>query len=626
MTNNVIPMTAGAQPAAATAAAPSNHMEGTKDAFLQTAMNDTVNAYVSPVTGLKGKPTAADFRDPVAAGKLAFDILDNTNVHYEMRNPFVSKVNKWAAPQFLPNHIIADLLVRTGDFARLISADGTGARLLMRVRTGPDIGIHRAIDPDQPDPELMLMISNLRPSISSRDVAEIIRRMIADIRLRSYDPQADTDNMLVWAANGIFNLHDSTFTDYSDPAFDDRYANAVSTVKLAVRYNPAAAQMPVIKTPSGDDWTFDKQLTDTFDFPGCDPAVRDASIKAIWQMLHLAVRLMSGGMAMWFTNAANGATGRNGKSTITAAVKNLLGLRSVLSTPVEDLNERFALARLPYCSAIISDETSADTKAVEKAAVYKALVTGEAVMVDEKGRTAYSYSGFHGPMIQAMNGVIKLQTVGGSLWRRILVLRFERSFDTADENPLVKAEYLRDPAVLEAILYRALHMPVIDRFSPDVVAALEPNKADVRTQSSKVWAYLDDAAPLLKAWADMRKYHKPEKPFRVPLKLLYDCYRDRNGWSVKAGFNRVLSYPQFTADFVGWIGEHSAEWKLYDKTSVTGLYSWVASSAHGVSPLLAEYPASDWADDGSANIVARGRMIVGRFPSTARGVVEYIGA
>lgn len=605
----------------------------TKDAALKRAVAEAVRKYVSPITGLTGQPTTADYRDPNAAATLAEGILSETELHYNINNAMTDRGGvKWPIPTTIPPHVIADLLVATGDFAVMSSFDGDNARLLMRVRTGSDAGIHKAIDPDHPAPELMLMITNLCPSIATRNVKEVVARILSDIRLQQYDPQRDFDSMLVWCRNGIYNLHDSTFTAYDDPAFDARYSRCISTWKLAVDYNPAATQMPVLKTAIGDDWSWDKQLTDTFDIPGADPAVVKASIKGIEQMFHFCVRGISGGFAIWFTNASDGANGRNGKSTITEVLRQLLGAKNVLATAVEDLGERFALARLPYVAAIVSDETNSDVRAVEKAAVYKALTTGEAVMIDEKQKTAYSYSGFHGLMVQAMNDVLRFMTSGGSLWRRILVYRFERNFELLGECPEVKTDFVKRPEVLEAILYRALHMKPIDRFSPDVVAALEPNKSGVRSMSSKVWAYMEDVECLLREWAyQVNSSPYGGKPFRVPLKLLYDCYRDKvNGWSQSVGLDRPLAYNSFTSDFIGWVSEHSDSWKFFDKSKPTAIPRWMDDYRiyrTDTCPLLWNYPAADWAYDGTYTAAgqSRGAFKADRMPNIARGVLEYVG-
>ena len=587
------------------------------------AVSDVIGSHVNS-DGSAGYISTDDLADPALAAGIADEILDRIRLYYDVNNASLPRSQRWSVPQRIPSAAIAEVLARTGDFVRMLSANGDGSVLLLRIRRGRDAGIFKAVDPRDPCAEATAMVTALAPMASTLEVSETIKRLAKDLRLRTVDPKHDCDRRLVYCANGVFDLGDMSFTAYDDPAYFTLYRDEVRLWKLAVSYDPAASTMPEIVTPDGGRWSFDSQLEATFTAAGIDDASREAYIKAVWEMLHFAVRGLNGGFAYWFVNSSGAISGANGKSTVTEVLRQLLGARNVLPTPIEGLGERFALASLPSSAAIVSDESDADVSAVEKASVYKKLATGEPVDIEAKHMNAYRYDGFTGVMVQAMNSAIKISTSGGSLWRRILVLPFEHDFTVDGVNDSVKGDYIRRPEILSAILYRALHMGNLSRISPEVVAACEASKTSVRSESSKVWACMADFCDLMTEWAEACSAKGLR--LRIPTRMLYDCYRDReNGWSVKNGFSLPLSYPSFLAELAGWALENKGTWKYLDKSkpSSVNLQALMTAPGGGYNPLLQCYRTSDWCQDHSGIPVPRVNGV--KLSATYRGVLEYVG-
>ena len=594
------------------------------------AVSHTVSDVLAGYTNLDGSTgfiSADDLADPTIAPEIVFKILDKIRYVYDINNAFLPKSQRWTVPQRIPMAAIADILARTGDFVRMVSANGDGSALLLRVRHGRDAGIFKIVDPRDPCAEAVALVTALSPMASTLEISEVFRRLSKDLRLRSVDPKYDCDHSLVFCSNGVFSLQDMTFTPYDDPSYFTLYRDEVRLWKLTVPYDPAASQMPVISTPDGGVWSFDTQLVSTFTAPFIDDASRSAYIQAIWEMLHFAVRGLSGGYAYWLVNSAGTISGANGKSTVTEIFRQILGTRNVMPTPIESLGDRFALAPLPSSAAIISDETDADVAAVEHAAVYKKLATGEPVTVEAKHQTGYTYDGFSGIMIQAMNSVVRVASSGGAFWRRILALPFEHDFAADGINDDVKGDYIRRPEVLAAILHRLLHMGCLARISPSVVVVCEATKADVRSESSKVWACMADFEVYMHEWAGLAAARG--KTLRIPTKLLYDSYRDReHGWSIKNGYNLPLSYPTFLAELAGWAAENKGTWRYIDKSKPASISmdAILATAPGGDNPLMRAYRASDWCTDVIGPITSRpAQLKLAVIAATYRGVLEYVG-
>ena len=616
----------------------------TQSGIEQWAVNEFISSYTN-TDGSTGYVCMLDLMDKKKATEISDEIVRMTTDIIRKENIFREKGNKLKNTTDITRTQIAEVLVSTGDFKR-VSTAGQGTVLVQRIREGTDIGLYkiqstgRAGDP--PTSEISRIIRNLYFDADTTLINEIIRRVSTDERVES--AELNNNFSLIYCNNGVWNYDTQEFTPYESDDFESKYGNIVQLFKIATDYNENAGKTPILKADDGYTWSIDSQLKATFDVDFYSDAEKQAYIKGIWEIIQFAVRGWTS-HGVWFANSEGGVVGSNGKSTITEILRCLLGETNVLSCPIEQLGERFALATLPSCSAVISDETDADVKGVESVGNYKQLITGEPVMIEVKNRSAFQFR-FHGLCLQCMNSVPEIKSRGGALWSRLLIFRFEKQFGRGSgEKRYIKDDYCHRKEVLENVLYRVCHMDKLNKFSDDVIAACERNRTSVREQSSKVWAFMADVLPLLDEWIEMTKTYCNREGLDmsevngmvIPTKLLYDCYaEDKTGWCYSNGYSRPMSYKSFCTELAGWAGTNNT-WSFVSKDKVIKAckaltycneveldvpqYAYNKTVYYGC-PLLREYEPHDWKQRVWADSQGLMRYMLS-VPNTYRGGLQY---
>ena len=153
-------------------------------------------------------------------------------------------------------------------------------------------------------------------------------------------------------------------------------------------------------------------------------------------------------MVLFYNTAGN-----NGKGTICQLIRNLLGEDVVISIPIAEFSDRFALADLPKAIAVIVDENDVNSfgKGMGK---LKATITGDVVKIEQKYEKAYDYA-FRGLILQCVNDMPKGDDKSGSFKRRLHIIQFENCF-TGAEKRYIKDRLIYRTDVLEYILKMVL--------------------------------------------------------------------------------------------------------------------------------------------------------------------------
>lgn len=216
----------------------------------------------------------------------------------------------------------------------------------------------------------------------------------------------------------------------------------VFTTKAAVAFN-AAATNPIITHPTDGDWDVESWLLDLFDQD-------DEMTELIWEIIGATLRpYVSWNKSAWFYSEQ----GNNGKGTICALIRNVLGSGAHTSIPLSDFGKDFALEPLVRANAIIVDENDVGAY-IDKAANLKAVVTGDIIQINRKYRMpiAFEWDGF---MVQCLNEFPRVKDKSESFYRRQLFVPFTKSF-TGREKKYIKDDYLQRREVLEYIAKRVL--------------------------------------------------------------------------------------------------------------------------------------------------------------------------
>lgn len=378
------------------------------------------------------------------------------------------------------------------------------------------------------------------------------------------------DDSLVWCKNGVFDYKNHEFTEFSDLTFNDKYANNVVLRKLAVDYDPNAKSpedMLIHNDDDNTDWTLSYHLA--------SPYSDEASRKLFLEICQFAIRGINGHRVWLFANASadsgKNAAGRNGKNGQCDLLAHLLGDDNVNKTKIEDLQRPEALYRIPEESAIIADESDATVTAVNKASVFKNIAREQPIEIRALYQNPISYT-FHGAFIQCVNGDLRFKEQTDSVYNRLGVIRFEKSFSTNGiERSYINADYIKRTEVLQSFLKLLLDMPMLSEYTPEYIQAIECNKEYLRENSSSVYRFMNE--------------YCDEFTLRdIPCDLLWDMF---TAYARESHLHYDYEKKQFWNEVCSWVNKKE-DWSVNAKLTrlpaasvEPALLSFCSSSGYG---------------------------------------------
>lgn len=267
----------------------------------------------------------------------------------------------------------------------------------------------------------------------------------------------------------------------------------------------------------------------------------------IWEIIGATLRPhVNWGKTAWFFSEK----GNNGKGTLCALLRNLIGPDAHTSIPLSDFGKDFALEPLVRANAIIVDENDVGTF-IDKAANLKAVVTHDVIQINRKYRTPIAYQ-FFGFMIQCLNEFPRIKDKSDSFYRRQLFVPFTKSF-TGAERKYIKDDYLQRREVLEYVLWYAINHA--GTASPGSYYQLSEPLATRMVLSD----YKEFNDPVRMFWDEI----KPELVWDLqPFTFLYDLYKS---WFCQASpSGSPVSRQQFVGDIIAII-DNDPQWTCPDK-------------------------------------------------------------
>lgn len=321
--------------------------------------------------------------------------------------------------------------------------------------------------------------TKMNSTMGKRDLEEMISRLM----LICNEVQVNHDRNLIAVNNGIFDFETKTLKD-----FDPKH---VFLSKSSVDY--IAGGVP-LKT-FADGWNVEDWLKDI--------AVDDEVCALLWETAGAVLRpYVRWNKTVWLYSTA----GNNGKGTYCELLRNLLGPKAYTSIPIADFAKEFALSPLIGKQAIITDENDVGLY-IDKAAIMKAVVTGDVITVNKKFEQPINYR-FRGMMVQCLNEYPKVKDKSDSFYRRQIFVPFEKCF-TGKENKDIKSKYLHDKEVLQYVLYKVLNMDYYELSEPD---ACKDALSD----------YKENNDPIRQFWIEFEDEFVWDL---LPYPFLYDLYK-----------------------------------------------------------------------------------------------------
>lgn len=270
------------------------------------------------------------------------------------------------------------------------------------------------------DDEIRAEMINVIPGLNKTKRNEVYDYINLLIRkdLRSLDAN------LIAFKNGVYNIEDDTFTDFS--------SDYIITNKIDWNYNPSADS---------------KLCKDVLKKLSCNDKEIESLLKEV--IGYCFYRYNELGKAFILTGDKS-----NGKSTFLDMISYLLGSENISSLDLAELGERFKTAELYGKLANIGDDIKGDF--IPDLAIFKKLVTGDRVNVERKGLNPFEFNNYS-KMLFSANKIPRVKDETGAVLRRLIIVPFNAKFSKEDKDydPYIKYK-LRTSEVMEYLILEGL--------------------------------------------------------------------------------------------------------------------------------------------------------------------------
>ena len=465
-----------------------------------------------------------------AYNRTLYTFLDAFN-----ESPFTRKDAKKKTPSSLSAEAGWMLIEATGDVRILHRKDGTGEVLGFYHHYGKNAGIWtldergKGNDGKLTDAKSIVKVC-AQFGIKERGAAALIYSNLQNIGVGGdgtveEDIEIEIHENLVPCANGVVDISNvkTTFTnpektEWTATGFDfEPYLNDDGTenqeytrkykklgfiYKLATDWNPNAKNI-TLTAPDGYEWSIDKGIDDMTE----DGEGKASAKRALWEMANSCIRGAGFGHNPICTDGTRLGNGGGGKSTwlkTIAAVIDLVTNTLAIFRSIDVLcDDHFGLQGLENLVLVIfgnesgSNDKTGDT-GIKNTIRLKPLMRHESITIDRKGLPMVDKK-IHAPLIQAVNGGIKIQSNDAASWRTMFAQMFPKRFTKEldeDGNPIdrkyISDDYTKRKEVREYVLYKALSLGAITDYNPEAITRGEKNLAGVRTERNTVYEYMSE--------------------------------------------------------------------------------------------------------------------------------------
>lgn len=350
-------------------------------------------------------------------------------------------------------------------------------------------------------------LSWLEPSLNNNRAEEVIYhiRNRAKIREKTQEPN------LIPVGNGIYNRNESVLEPFN--------SDYIFTTKVSTNYVENAPK-PII-----DGWDVDGWIKEI--------ACYDDEIETLlWQVVNDCLNgNYTRKKAIFLVGEGN-----NSKGTYQDFIKYLVGGENVAYLKVDEFEKQFRTSVLFGKTVCIGDDVPVGVY-IDDSSTFKSVVTGDPVLVEFKGKQPYS-TNFHCTVIQSTNGMPRFKDKTHGNLRRILIVPFNANFNGSVENRAIKDRYIKDKAVLEYALSKAIKMDFANFIIP-------------KASQEKMTSFMADNDPVYDF--KIAVFDEWDKEFNIkylPQEFVYTVYEsfcDRNHYKplsdrkFKQQFERYLS-------------------------------------------------------------------------------------
>lgn len=261
--------------------------------------------------------------------------------------------------------------------------------------------------------------------------------LIAYIRTETKIRPPLEDYRYIPVSNGIYNIKEQRLEAFN-PSF-------IITSKIKTPYNPNAKKPLLGGWFDFDEWLASLACGDT------------EIVTLLWQVMNEAINPNRTRRKM----AIMTGNGNNGKGTFQALLENLIGRENISNLKPEQFGKEFYLGSLEGKVCNIGDDIS--DKYLDDVSDLMSVVSGDPIQVNKKGIQPIE-ARFRLMCIFSGNDLPKSRNKTQGWYRRLCIIPFNADFNGEVERPEIKDEFLKDPQLLEWVLYKILTMADFDKF------------------------------------------------------------------------------------------------------------------------------------------------------------------
>lgn len=494
----------------------------------------------------------------------------------EPKIPFATRLNAWQ---------IAKVMLRMHHALRITpSATNTEVdRELQPLALYRDSGPGRGTYTDNEE-EIRMLARRYNVALTLNEFREVIAVMRELSEMSAVCSHRD----LLPAANGVVyygtepldvTIHGTDF-HFEPKQVHPFHPSLVFLKKPAIDYptewEPEGLTSPVFTHADGTEWEIHSWLESLFDGEG-----QEGLADLIWEILGAIIRPgVRWGKSAWFYSTV----GNNGKGTLCALMRNLVGDGAHTSIPLSDFGKDFALEPLARSSAIIVDENDVGVF-IDKLANFKAVVTNEPIAINRKYKSIVAVQ-FLGFMVQCVNELPQTRDRTESKYRRDVIVPFEKSF-TGHERRYIKDDYLQREELLEYVFWYVINKAGTSDYkgeTTDRPGSYYTLSAPPATQRM-LEEYRETNDPVRSFWDEIRELLVWD---RVPMIFIYSLYR---AWFPKNHpSGKPISRNRFSTELLELL-RGDDEWYCLDRNArIRPDMSMMTRP----EPLIAEYELRDW--------------------------------
>lgn len=391
----------------------------------ETLIGRIVETYLDEISSMS-QVSLSEIRDDLLSRISGAVALEN-----RARKDNNSPAPQLTKPKVLDEHTVVRVLLARHHIAAIALADGSGGDDMTVLGMYQESGLKEGIYATS-EAAMVRLASQVRPSLTANAIESLLKR------LRAHAPvlRRTTAAHLIAVNNGIFDHRRQELLPFSP--------EHVFLTKSPVDYDAGAISPKITHPVDGSVWDVESWIEELSDDEGVP--------QLLWEVISAAVRP---GVRWNKAVFLHSTRGNNGKGTLCALMRNVLGSHGCASIPIANFGKPFALTELIHARAIITDENSVGAFARDLGD-FKSVVTGDSFTLDRKYKDPVSVS-FSGLVVQCVNDFPKSRDKSASYTRRQLFIPFRKWFG-GSERGYIKSDYLARPDVLRYVLKRALEM------------------------------------------------------------------------------------------------------------------------------------------------------------------------